>query len=580
MSDSDLTDSQAGIVAELEDLSSPKSIAVAGHLTSDTDLIVAVDVNTSPFTKIEGGLPVSPRERLYLVIPTAYPWVPPQACIDHHRWDGYPHVLQGNRLCLYLDPATEWNPLGGMKGYLQRLWDWLADAIANRFDPATALYQPVGGVFHRTDGAPTIVVAAPLGDLSDGFCATDIVLRQRSDHRVDLIAWERSGTPPDDAMSGVLVVLSDAMPQGGGRYLSDLAVTIRGQDSRNQRKQFLNVAWKAARSLTRDQHLHVLIAVPNRHLVGEARFHLIGWRIPQTQVAKAVEITKRRHKADSPQPDDEPVVEWTYVDDGRIGVATRRDHARPISWFAGKNVELWGCGALGSWIAEYLVRAGVITITLRDSGYVTTGLLVRQNYTERDVGRAKVDALADRLRAISDQVTVHPRRGLAQAALHEGCNADAIVDCTVNTGVAVALDQQQTAGDLPLPVIQVATDNDTATLGILTVTTGEQGCTTNAIDKAMHDAAAADASLNPYLAFWNPDNHAPLTPTVGCSVPTFHGSAADASAIAASAVSLAATALNRGLAGGYLVAAVHTPHNVPRLVTVAQGLMGSPTPDS
>lgn len=568
MGDPDLTDHQARIVAELEHLSSNKSIAVVGHFTSDADLVVAVDVNTASFTKIEGGLPTNPRERLYLVVPTAYPWIPPQACIDHHRWDGYPHVLQGSRLCLYLDPATEWNPLGGMRAYFERLWDWLADAIANRFDPATALYHPVGGVFHRSDGAPTIVVATPLRDLSDGFRIGDIVLQQRSAHRLDLVAWERSGTQPDDAMSGVLVVLSDAMPRGGGRYLSDLAVTIRGQDSRTQRRQFLNGLSKTARSLARDQHLHVVTAVPNRHLVGEARFHLIGWRLAQTQVAKAVEITKRRHKLDSPHPDDEPLVEWTYIDDGRIGVATRRDQGRPVSWFAGNNVELWGCGALGSWIAEYLVRAGVTTITLRDTGYVTAGLLVRQNYTEQDVGRAKVDVLADRLRAISDQVTVEPRRGLAQAGLYEECTADAIIDCTVNTGVAVAIDQQQTAGDLPLPIIQVATDNETATLGILTVTTGAKGCTTNSIDKAMHDAAAADESLRPYLAFWNPENHPPLTPTLGCSVPTFNGSAADACAVAASAVSLAGTALSRGVGGGYLFAAAHSPHDVPRLVTV------------
>ncbi len=568
MGDSELTDAQARILAELDDLSSPKSIAVAGHATSGDDLVVAIDVNTSAFTKVDGGLPVNPRERLFLIISDAYPWVPPHACIDHDRWDGHPHVLQGSRLCLHLDPATEWNPLAGMKGYLERLWDWLADAIANRFDPATALYQPVGGVLHRTDGAPTVVVATPLGDRRDGFRVTDIALRQRTDHRVDLVPRERSGALPHDVMGGVLVVLSDAMPRGGGRYLSDLAVTIRGQDSRNQRRHFLNVVAKSARSLTREQHLHVIIAVPNQHLVGEARFHLIGWRIPQTQVAKAVEITKRRHKSDSPHYDDEPLVEWTYIDDSRIGVATRRDHARPVSWFAGKNVELWGCGALGSWIAEYLVRAGVATISLRDTGYVTTGLLVRQNYTELDVGRAKVDALADRLRAISDQVTVHPRRGLAQAALHEGCNVDAIIDCTVNTSVAVAVDQQQTAGDLPLPVIQIATDNDTATLGIVTVTTGEADCTTNGVDKSLHDAAAADPSLHPYLAFWNRENHPPLTPTVGCSVPTFHGSVADASVVAASAVSLAATALSRGLAGGYLFAAAHTPHDVPRLVTV------------
>jgi hypothetical protein len=567
--DSGIADSQAQALQELESLSSPQAISVVGHATSGTDLIVAVDLKTAAFAKVDGGLPVQPMERLYLVITTGYPWVPPRACVDHHRWDGYPHVLQGSRLCLYLDPDTEWSPLGGIRAYLERLWDWFADAIANRFDAATALYQPVGGVFHRTDGAPTVVVTEPLGDLGASFLVGDAILRPRSDDRLDLISWHRSGPIPEGSVAAVLVVLSGAMHQGGGTYLSDLAVTIRGQNSRNQRRQFLNAITKSARSLKREQHLHVLVAVPNEHLSGEARFHLIGWRLPQPDVAKAVEITGRRHKPDSPHPDDEPQVEWTFIDDARTGVTTRRDEERPVSWFAGKSVELWGCGALGSWAAEHLVRAGISEITLRDPGYVTAGLLVRQNYTELDVGGSKVDALADRLRAISHRVVVHPKRDLAQSALAEGCDADVIVDCTVNTGVAVALDQRQTAGELAVPVVQFATDNDTATLGILTVTSGEPGVTTDDLDKSLRRAAAADPRLAVYLSFWNPDNHPPLTPTLGCSVPTFHGSSADSSAIAAAAVTLAASALSRRMVTGYLFSSPFSGIGAPPLVAIS-----------
>lgn len=564
---SGIADSQTRALQELEGLSSPRTISVVGHATSGSDLVVAVDLKTAALAKVDGGLPVEPAERLYLVITAGYPWVPPRACVDHHRWDGYPHVLQGSRLCLYLDPDTEWSPLGGMRAYLERLWNWFADAVANRFDAATALYQPVGGVFHRTDGAPTVVVTEPLGDLGASFLVGDVVLQPRSDSRLDLTSWRRNGPMPEGSVPAVLVVLSGAMHQGGGTYLSDLAVTIRGQNSRNQRRQFLNAITKAARSLKHQQHLHVLVAVPNEHISGEARFHLIGWRLPQPDVAKAVEITGRRHKPDSPHPDDEPQVEWTFIDDARTGVTTRRDEERPVSWFAGKSVELWGCGALGSWAAEHLVRAGISEITLRDPGYVTAGLLVRQNYTELDVGRSKVDALADRLRTISDRVVVHTKRALAQSALVAIGSADVIVDCTVNTAVAVALDQRQRTGDLAIPVVQVATDNDTATLGILTVTSGESGVTTDDLDKSLQRAAATAPRLAAYLGFWNPDNHPPLTPTLGCSVPTFHGSSADAST-AATAVTLAASALSRRVATGYLFSSPFSGIDAPHLVAV------------
>lgn len=561
-----LSDAQTTALDDLRRLSSSESVLVVGDTVLDADLVVRVSLNTTAFEYVEGGLQVETREQLFIVVTPGFPWVPPQVHVAHHRWAGFPHVLQGSRLCLYLDPATEWNPLNGVAGFLGRLWDWFADAIANRFDPTTALYQPVGGVFHRTDGAPTVVVTNGLGDLGTGFRIASVALRSRTEHRVDLLA--EGEDVPADGFRGVLVVLSDGLPYGGGHYLSDLAVAIRGQDSRKQRKQFLTAITKAARGLPADGHLHVLIAVPNRHLAGQARFHLIGWRLPRSAVAKAIEATSRRHQPESPYPDDEPRVQWTYVDDVRTAVTTRRDHERPINWFQGKAVELWGCGALGSWIAEFLVRAGVAMITLRDTGYVTAGLLVRQNFTQLDVGRRKVDALADRLRAISDQVNVIEQPGLAQVALQSAVDADVIIDCTVNTGVAVAIDQAQASGTLQTPMVQVATDNDSATLGILTVSAGSPVKTTNVIDTALREAVAADGALGAYLAFWNRDNHPSLTPTVGCSVPTFHGAGTDASAIAAQAISLASTALGRGLATGYVFAAAHCPFEVPRLRAV------------
>ena len=572
MDESVLNAAQAGALADLRRLSSTASVSLIDHTVLGADLVARVSLNTTSFQRVEGGLQVESREQLFIVVTPAFPWLPPQIHVDHHRWAGFPHVLQGTRLCVYLDPDTEWNPLAGIAGFLERLWDWFADAIANRFDPANALYQPVGGVFHRTLGAPTVVVNDAIGDLTDGFRISHVTLQQRTEHRIDVVGSDQNGPLPAGAFRGVLVVLSDGLPYGGGFHLSDLAVSIRGQDSRKQRRQFIAAISKAARSLTANDYLHVLIAVPNRHLTGSARFHLIGWRLPQPTVATAIESTGHRHQPGSAHPDDEPQVEWTFIDDGRTAVTTRRDHARPVNWFEGKTVELWGCGALGSWIAEYLVRAGITSITLRDNGYVTAGLLVRQNFTELDVGRLKVDALADRLRTISDRVSVVARPGLAQAGLSDAIDADVIFDCTVNTGVAVAIDQVQSAGTLSVPVVQVATDNDSATLCILTITTGRQTLTTNSIDVAVHEAVAGDAALGPYLGFWNRDNHPSLTPTVGCSVPTFHGSVADTSAVAAQAVSLAATALGRGLAGGYVFAAAHSPHDVPKFMAVPVGV--------
>ncbi len=107
-------------------------------------------------------------------------------------------------------------------------------------------------------------------------------------------------------------------------------------------------------------HLYVLIAVPNEHLRGESRHHLIGWRLPRSDIAAAIQTTRQRHKPDERHPDSEPTVQWTFVDDNRTAITTRRDVQRPVNWYANKRVELWGCGALGSWVAEHVVDRGCV----------------------------------------------------------------------------------------------------------------------------------------------------------------------------------------------------------------------------
>lgn len=575
MNSTDLDYAQRRVLRDIQSaLRGVPHLRFVSHNPTGAGPLVVVDLDTAPFERAEGGLPVEATERLYMLVPSVWPSLPPLVEVDHQRWDGHPHVLQGRRLCLFLDPA-EWNPSAGMTGFFERLWDWFADAIANRFDAATALYHPVGGVLHRTEGAPTVVVTHSLAHLSPGFQVCRILLQPRTPNRVDVVAWNRN-QPSENSLPGVLVTLSDGLPRGGGSYLSELAVAIRGQDARHQRRQFISTLSKTSRQLDPDEHLYVIIGVPNRHLTGEGRLHLVGWRLPQSAAEAALHAAARRHTPDDPHPEDEPQVEWTYIDDTRPALNTRRDSQRPVTWLAGKTIELWGCGALGSWIAEHLVRAGVRTIILRDNGYVTKGLLVRQNYTELDVGERKVDALARRIEALSDQVRVVSIHGLAQQAANDVNNADVLIDCTVNTSVAVTIEENQASGRITIPAAQVATDNDTATLAILTVTSGDSGETTNQIDRVLQQTALARPDLRPFRTFWDPNHHAPLTPTLGCSVPTFNGSSADSCAIASSAVTLAAHALSRSIATGYLLASPHTPYDVPPVTRVPIASATSP----
>ena len=83
---------------------------------------------------------------------------------------------------------------------------------------------------------------------------------------------------------------------------------------------------------------------------------------------------------------------------------SRRDHESALSWFAGRTVALWGCGALGSTVAEYLTRAGAAKLILQDWGIVAPGLLIRQLYEDADITEVKAEALARRLRRIREDL--------------------------------------------------------------------------------------------------------------------------------------------------------------------------------
>jgi len=65
------------------------------------------------------------------------------------------------------------------------------------------------------------------------------------------------------------------------------------------------------------------------------------------------------------------------------------------------TVGVAGCGGLGSNAAVALVRAGVGSLILADFDFVEISNLNRQHFFLQDVGRLKVEALADHLRNIN-----------------------------------------------------------------------------------------------------------------------------------------------------------------------------------
>ncbi len=528
---------------------------------SDSTVTITLVVSTSEFVAGDEGLPVQRFEKLAITFDRSFPYSVPRATVDHWRWVGFPHVLQGTVLCLFLDPATEWDPGTGAAGFLARLWDWLATAMPGEFDPATSLYHPVGGVLHRTPGASTVVVDKALPFDGSTLRFQRIALQRKSPYRIDVAAWHRDKTLAG-IHTGLLVVLPQMLPFGAGHHLSTLITIVGQQQSNGARKKLLKKLRQTAADLKLNEPLQIVFAVPNQAQSGDSRLHLIAASIAHQNIEATLEASSS-HRSGQPAPEGEPAVEWLYVDDVREAIHVRRDAERPTDAFAGLSIEMWGCGALGSWLAELLIRANIARIVLRDPGIVTKGLLVRQNYTELDVGRPKAEALADRLLAINNNLDVRSVVGGCEGALVNPEPCDLIIDATVNTRVASMIEACQKAGELAAPIVQIATDNDTATLGIITICQPKSGHSTNDVDEALRTRCTNDANLTPFMTFWDHDSTPPLTPSQGCSVPTFRGSSADAAAVAADGISLIATALRRRLSGGYLFATSHSNRSLP-----------------
>ena len=65
------------------------------------------------------------------------------------------------------------------------------------------------------------------------------------------------------------------------------------------------------------------------------------------------------------------------------------------------RIHIIGCGAIGSTIGELLAKAGFEKITLWDFDKVESHNIANQMFTELDIGKYKIDALAERMCAIN-----------------------------------------------------------------------------------------------------------------------------------------------------------------------------------
>ena len=549
-------------VREIEAASDGAVVIVTEPATNGQgSLRIDLSVETSTLERVEAGLPLRSRERLVVLVPADFPFSVPTVGTTHTRFAGYPHVQWSRVLCLYQAPDVEWVPGDGMYGYIERLWKWLEQGALDQLDP-------VGGALHppttSSSGNGTLVVVR---EDTPPFAASPWTglarLRVHSDQRVDVVGW--ADVFPDEPVghAAAVLLLAEPMPWEYPRCMGDLIQLLA--DRGISRDLLLLVLLGAARQIDEGEPLYVLIGTPMRGVRGgDLRQHLTAWRLDPA-FAKGVRLVANKYKDDDTLrtlgEDIEAIlmdwaatadVSWCRVLEDRPEIVTRRDHASPVNALRGKSVAVWGCGALGGHVALHLARAGVARIVLRDNAVVTPGVLVRQPYSDADIGRPKTEALADQLRAIRAADTAFEVEGVVSNVLTAVLDsddwtdgADVVFDCTASRGVRVKLEEVRKNDPLARADIVSMIVNRNATQGLAVVAAADHtGGPADVYRRAKIDICRDRTLRHVADAFYPPPSDEDLfQPEPGCSSPTFVGSSADAAALSSLLLNAAASDL-------------------------------------
>ena len=111
-------------------------------------------------------------------------------------------------------------------------------------------------------------------------------------------------------------------------------------------------------------------------------------------------------------------------------------NAENIKKFSASTVFIAGCGGLGSFVADSLVRSGIGKLILLDYDRVEISNLNRQVlYNENDVGKMKVDVAFGKLKGINSKLEILPINGTVEEkcdAIFKENRIDIVVDCLDN----------------------------------------------------------------------------------------------------------------------------------------------------
>lgn len=515
----------------LEILSAPEPSSLPDYK------LVKISLETKAY-RDAGGLALRDRERLHLHIPPDFPFHVPKLFFAHNRFLGAPHVQWGCSICLYQAPETEYDPSDGMFGFVERIRKWMSAAGRGQLDPDNApLHPPVA----YATSSNTFVMRADTpvrGDEGHPWIGRAVVRKVR-EGRFDVTGWvpldEWEAEMLEEPIAGA-VLFNEPLAMEYPTKIYDLIELLKGVGVP------FNLLYRLLRLLAtmapQGEPAFVILGAPQRRKSGDAplRPHLTTWQIDSEPLDELRAIIRSQGKDGAANHAlatwmAGATVQWCGVLEDRPEVVRRRDESAPLAGLTGKRVLLLGCGAIGSAVAESVVRVGASHLHLVDNGVVKPGLIVRQRYTDDDIGLPKVDALKQRLDSIGlpCQVTVDQLSLAGKALSHFPLDRfDVVIDATASRRVTQRMEEELKQAALPVPMISLSI-SDAAGHGCVVVRMPEYaGGPQRIARQAKLEVLAHDARHPSVKAFWpEQDQVKVFQPEPGCSEPTFVGSAAD-----------------------------------------------------
>ena len=501
-----------------------------------------ISIRFDGLERVEGGLRVRAREPFSVVVPPTFPFRYPFVETPHVRFSGFRHVQWRRRPCLYASSA-DWRPEAGMYGFIRRLDAWIRDAALNNLDPLDAPLHPpveystVGRLIVPRADAPE-VTAAPWFGIAE--------LRDRN-YRTEIVGWKRSDEERP-AHFAPAILLHEELPF---EYPDTVNALLKELGSHGiDCAPFIFQLASYAQHSGAGTPLTVILGTPMRRVDpgGPARQHLAAWEISADDADKLRALNNSARLGDPAEWDSAAKavakwsvfakVGWCVLREMRPEVTRRRDLSSPMAWFRGKRIAIWGCGAVGTHVAESVVRAGASSVELVDNKTVAPGLLVRQGFEDADIGRFKAAALGDRLKRIEPdlETTVSTEDLVPRIAGPDPVpKVDLVIDCTASLAVRTVLEYAlRAAGSRRPPIACLAIDSQAAVAIATLSTSNHSGGSLDLIRRLKLEACRSPALTKVLETFWPRvalDER--FQPEPGCSEPTFVGSDTDLAGLSA-----------------------------------------------